>query len=282
MQILKRKTEVREVIKKARLEGKTIGLVPTMGYLHDGHLSLMEFAKKENDFVVVSVFVNPTQFDSGEDLDSYPCDLERDAKLVKEVGVDLIFAPQSGEMYPENFQTYVELTNLSQNLCGATRLGHFRGVCTVVSKLFNIVQPDQAYFGQKDAQQAIILKKMVEDLDMPIEVRVSPIIREKNGLAMSSRNVNLNNEEHEAALILNRSLKKAKEMINDGERDAHKIQALLTEMIENEPLVKSDYISIVSASNLQPIERLTGPILIALAVFIGKTRLIDNIMMEVD
>ncbi|AZR74656.1 pantoate--beta-alanine ligase [Anoxybacter fermentans] len=282
MKILKTKAEVRKEVCNARREGKTIGFVPTMGYLHKGHLSLMERAKKENDLVVVSIFVNPTQFGPNEDYATYPRDLERDAKLAESVGVDIIFVPEVDEMYPENFQSYVEVTELTQNLCGAKRPGHFRGVCTVVTKLFNIVQPDRAYFGQKDAQQAIIIKRMVKDLDFPIEIITCPIVREEDGLAMSSRNTYLNPEERKAALVLNRSLKKAKEMIEGGERDAALIQAAMIEMIEKEPLAKIDYVSIVSTTTLKPVQRLSGPILIALAVFIGKTRLIDNIMLEVE
>lgn len=280
MQIIHDKITLRQELKKARAQGCTVGLVPTMGYLHAGHLSLMGAAKRENDLVVASIFVNPTQFGPNEDFASYPRDLERDAQLAQSVGVDLIFAPEVEEMYLPHAQTYVNVTNLSKNLCGAKRPDHFRGVCTVVTKLFNIVQPDRAYFGQKDAQQAIIIKKMIEDLNQPIEIRVMPIIREADGLAMSSRNKYLSPAEREAALILHRSLNHGATLLQAGERQAEILKAELIQMIEKEPLARIDYVSIVSGSTLEEVDVISGSTLVAIAVWIGKTRLIDNFIWE--
>lgn len=280
MQIIHDKITLRQELKKARAQGCTVGLVPTMGYLHAGHLSLMGAAKRENDLVVASIFVNPTQFGPNEDFASYPRDLERDAQLAQSVGVDLIFAPEVEEMYLPHAQTYVNVTNLSKNLCGAKRPDHFRGVCTVVTKLFNIVQPDRAYFGQKDAQQAIIIKKMIEDLNQPIEIRVMPIIREADGLAMSSRNKYLSPAEREAALILHRSLNHGATLLQAGERQAEILKAEMIQMIEKEPLARIDYVSIVSGSTLEEVDVISGSTLVAIAVWIGKTRLIDNFIWE--
>lgn len=281
MKIVKTKVEVRQFVQQARQNVKTVGFVPTMGYLHQGHLSLMEMAGRENDLVIASIFVNPTQFGPNEDFASYPRELERDAKLAEAIGVDLIFAPEVVEMYGERALTYVDITQLSDHLCGVKRPGFFRGVCTVVTKLFNIVQPDRAYFGQKDAQQALIIKKMVSDLDLPVKVKTHPIVREADGLAMSSRNKYLSSEQREAALILSKSLNQAQKMIEAGERDAQKIYQMMTDLIQSEPLAEIDYVSIVSGTTLDPVVELSGLSLIALAVFIGKTRLIDNILMEV-
>lgn len=282
MQILKTKAEVRQEIARARREGKTVGFVPTMGYLHNGHLSLMAIAKKENDLVVASIFVNPTQFGPNEDFAKYPRDLQRDASLARNIGVDIIFAPEVEEMYgPNGGLTYVDINQLSDHLCGARRPGHFRGVCTVVTKLFNIVQPDRAYFGQKDAQQALIIKRMTQDLDLPVEVKTLPTVRESDNLAMSSRNVYLSPEERQAALTLSRSLAMAEEMIHAGEHNTQTVIDAITEMITAEPLARVDYISAVSAETLQPTDQLSGQVLIALAVFFGKTRLIDNLIMQI-
>lgn len=282
MKIVKTKAEVRQFVHQARQNEKTVGFVPTMGYLHQGHLSLMEMAGSENDLVIVSIFVNPTQFGPNEDLASYPRDLERDVKLAESIGVDLIFAPEVAEMYGESALTYVDITQLSDHLCGAKRPGHFQGVCTVVTKLFNIVQPDRAYFGQKDAQQALIIKKMVSDLDLLVEVKTHPIVREADGLALSSRNKYLSLEQREAARILNKSLNHVQKMIENGERDAQEIYQIMTGLIQSEPLIEIDYISIVSGLTLEPVVELSGLTLVALAVFVGNTRLIDNILMEVD
>lgn len=280
MQIIKTKSALRQEVKKARQEGHEIGLVPTMGYLHEGHLSLMTTAKRENSLVVASVFVNPTQFGPDEDFATYPRDLERDAQKAASVGVDILFAPDVDEMYGPGTEAYVDVTELSRYLCGAKRPGHFRGVCTVVTKLFNIVQPDRAYFGQKDAQQAIIIQKMVADLDQPVDVKILPIIREVDGLAMSSRNKNLNPAERQAALVLRRSLQRVEELLQAGEQNAHILKETIGGMIEREPLARVDYVAVVSATTLEEVEVVTGPTLIALAVFIGKTRLIDNLIWE--
>ncbi len=281
MQICKTIAELKKKIKEIKNEGKTVGFVPTMGYLHEGHLSLMRQARKENDFVIISIFVNPTQFEPNEDLATYPRDLQRDVELAKSVGVELIFAPEAEEIYPENYKTIVEVIDLSQSLCGVTRPGHFKGVCTVVTKLFNIVQPDRAYFGQKDAQQVIIIRQMVKDLHIPVEVIAGPIVREADGLAMSSRNKYLKSEERQAALVLFKALTIAREAIQTGERRAELIEQIIIQMIAKEPSVIIDYVSVVSGVTLEKISHLEGQVLIALAVFIGKTRLIDNIMLEV-
>ncbi|NMA14751.1 MAG: pantoate--beta-alanine ligase [Clostridia bacterium] len=262
-------------------QGKKVGLIPTMGYLHKGHLTLMKEAKRECDVVVASIFVNPIQFGLGEDYEEYPWDLTRDVGLAKEVGVDVIFAPRVSDMYPQGYHTFIQIESLTERLCGASRPGHFRGVATVVAKLFNITQPDFAYFGQKDAQQVIVIERMVEDLNMPLKIVRVPIVREDDGLAMSSRNVYLNSEERRQALVLFASLKAAKSMVAQGERDAATIKEKLKELISKAPLADIDYIEIVDGKTVQPVEELSGEILIALAVRFGRTRLIDNIILEV-
>jgi pantoate--beta-alanine ligase len=270
-------------LKEAVRNGKSIGLVPTMGYLHEGHLSLINRARKENDLVVVSLFVNPTQFGLGEDLDSYPKDLEKDASLCESEGADLLFAPDKGEMYHGDYGTYVDVTGeLTKGLCGKTRPTHFRGVTSVVSKLFNIVSPDRAYFGQKDAQQVAVIKRMVRDLNFGLEIVVCPIVREPDGLAKSSRNIYLTKEEREAALVLNRSLKEAADLVSSGERDPLKIKLMIEDRIGKEPLSEIDYVEVVDAASIEPIGILKGNVLIALAVRFGKARLIDNISLEVE
>lgn len=268
--------EVRECIKSWKKEGLTIGLVPTMGYLHEGHKSLIERAVKENDRVVVSDFVNPIQFGPKEDLKVYPRDLKRDEKLCSEAGAFLLFNPKPEEMYFENAATYVNVEEITEVLCGARRPGHFRGVCTVVSKLFNIVTPDRAYFGEKDAQQVAVIRRMVRDLNFDIEIVQCPIIREEDGLAKSSRNTYLSFEERKAALVLSRSLRKAKDALLNGERDSLALKNLIREEIQHEPLSKIDYVEIVDSENLKDISKVEGSVLIAIAVYIGKTRLIDN------
>jgi len=271
-------SEIQKYVNDLRAQGKTIGFVPTMGFLHEGHLSLMRQARAENDIVIISIFVNPTQFGPQEDYDAYPRDLTRDCKLVMEVGVDAVFAPSVSEMYPEGYNTFVEVEGtLTKRLCGTSRPGHFRGVTTVVAKLFNLVKPHRAYFGQKDAQQLIVIQRMVNDLNFDIEIVPMPTIREHDGLAMSSRNKNLNKEERQSALVLYKSLNMAMDMINTGERDAAKIRAEMQRLIEAEKNAKIDYISIVDAHTLEELTTLKGEILIALAVFIGNTRLIDNV-----
>lgn len=282
MRLIHTVAELREEIALAKAQNLTIGLVPTMGALHEGHASLITAANRENDFVVVSVFVNPTQFGPNEDFDAYPRTLESDCKLAEEKGANVVFAPSPKEMYPSEDDTWVEVTgDVTKVLCGRTRPIHFRGVTTVVTKLFNLAQPDRAYFGQKDAQQVEVLKRMVKDLFFPLELRVMPIIREKDGLAKSSRNTYLNESERIAALVLSRSLKAAKEMYAAGERDAEKIIAAVTEGIKAEPMSNIDYVEIYALPELKPIANpLKGSNLLAVAVKFGTTRLIDNVVLE--
>ena len=254
MKIVKTVDEVRVIVKEWKKEGLTVGLVPTMGFLHEGHKSLITRAVSENDRVVVSDFVNPTQFGVGEDLESYPRDLERDTMLCEEAGANLIFNPEPENMYFDDFSTYVNIESLSEELCGKSRPIHFRGVGTVVSKLFNIVNPDRAYFGQKDAQQLAIIKRMVRDLNFDIEIVGCPIVREEDGLAKSSRNT--------------------------GEKDTDKIVSEMIKLIETEPMAKIDYVQAVDAVSVKPVKEMTAPVLVAMAVYIGKTRLIDNFIYE--
>ena len=263
-----------------RREGKTIGFVPTMGYLHEGHLSLIRKARKENDYVVISIFVNPAQFGPREDFTKYPRNFLRDKKLARSCGVDSIFYPSAKAMYPQGYKTSVLVEDLSNVLCGARRPGHFRGVTTVVLKLFNIVGPDAAYFGRKDAQQAIIIKKMVEDLNLPVKIKVLPIVREKDGLAMSSRNTYLSKQERENATILYNSLQTAVGMIKSGDKDPRKITAAVRKMIKAKRGARIDYIKIVDFDTLKEVKKIKARSLIAVAVFIGKTRLIDNIIIS--
>ncbi len=272
--------EVRDIVKEWKQQGLSVGLVPTMGYLHEGHLSLMERAIKENDRVVVSIFVNPMQFGPTEDLASYPRDLDRDAALCEKIGVSMIFHPEPSEMYADDFCSYVDMSGLTEELCGKSRPVHFRGVQTVVSKLFHILPANRAYFGQKDAQQLAIIRRMVRDLNFDIEIIGCPIIREEDGLAKSSRNTYLNTKERNAALILNKSLTKAKNLIASGERSAKQIKYCIQETIITEPLAKADYIEVVNFDTIKPLEKLNGNVLVAIAVFIGKTRLIDNFILE--
>lgn len=268
--------ETRAQVKEWRKQGLTVGLVPTMGYLHEGHQSLIKKAVEENDRVVVSVFVNPIQFAPNEDLETYPRDLEADTRLCDSTGADLIFHPTPEEMYPEGFSTHIQMDNLTKELCGKTRPTHFGGVCTVVGKLFNIVQPDKAYFGQKDAQQLAIIKRMVRDLNFDIEIVGCPIIREPDGLAKSSRNTYLNADERKAALILSKSIELGKQLVAEGERDAQTIIKAMTDKINTESLARIDYVNVVDALNIEPLDTLKGEVLVAIAVYIGKTRLIDN------
>lgn len=280
MNIVKTIEEVREQVRAWRKEGLTVGLVPTMGYLHEGHQSLIARSVAENDRTVVSDFVNPIQFGPTEDLATYPRDLAHDAELCEKTGANLIFNPEPDEMYAPDFCTYVDMDHLTKGLCGASRPIHFRGVCTVVSKLFHIVQPDRAYFGQKDAQQLAVIRRMVRDLNMPLEIIGCPIIREADGLAKSSRNTYLSAEERQAALCLSRGLQKGKAAIDAGETDAAKVKAIITAEIEAEPLSRIDYVEIVDWNNLEPVASTEGSILTAIAVYIGKTRLIDNFIIE--
>ena len=272
--------EVRELVKEWKKNGETVGFVPTMGYLHEGHGSLITKARENNDKVVVSIFVNPMQFGPTEDLDSYPRDLEKDSKFCESLGADLIFHPEPEEMYHKDFSSYVDMSVLTEELCGLSRPVHFRGVCTVVTKLFNIVQPDNAYFGQKDAQQLAIIKHMVQDLNMDINVVGCPIVREEDGLAKSSRNTYLSPEERKAALILSKTVKLAKELIDAGEKDADVVVAKMKENIETEPMAKIDYVKAVNGLTMQQQKEIKAPMLIAMAVYIGKTRLIDNMILD--
>ena len=272
--------EVRTQVKAWRKEGLTVGFVPTMGYLHEGHQSLIKRAVEENDRVVVSIFVNPMQFGPTEDLDSYPRDLEKDSALCEATGANLIFHPEPEEMYTDGFCSYVDMSVLTEELCGLSRPVHFRGVCTVVSKLFHIVTPDRAYFGQKDAQQLAIIKRMVLDLNMDVEVIGCPIVREDDGLAKSSRNTYLSLEERQAALILSKTIALGEKMVKQGETDCKVILDAMKKNIETEPLAKIDYVKIVDALTMQQIPTIDRPILCAMAVYIGKTRLIDNFMVD--
>ena len=280
MKIVETVEEVRAQVKAWRKEGFSVGLVPTMGFLHEGHKSLIDRAVAENDKVVVSVFVNPMQFGPKEDLASYPRDLDRDAALCEDAGAALIFHPQPSEMYHDDFSSFVDMSTLTGGLCGKTRPIHFRGVCTVVSKLFNIVVPDKAYFGQKDAQQLAVIRHMVRDLNFGIEIVGCPIIREEDGLAKSSRNTYLNEKERQAALVLSRSLKEGKALMDAGEKDTAKIRKVITDMIEKEPLAKIDYVEVVDWNTLESVDKVDGPVLTVIAVYIGKTRLIDNFIVE--
>lgn len=272
--------DIREQVNKWKKEGLTIGFVPTMGYLHEGHRSLIEAARANNDKVVVSIFVNPMQFAPTEDLESYPRDLEKDAKLCEEVGVDLLFHPEPSEMYTDGFCSYVDMNGLTTELCGRTRPTHFRGVQTVVLKLFNIVKPDRAYFGQKDAQQLAVIKRMVTDLNVDVKVIGCPIIREEDGLAKSSRNTYLSCEERQAALILSKSLKLGYELIKNGETDSKAVIKAISDSINTEPLAKIDYVDVVDFGTITPVDKIGKPTLVAIAVYIGKTRLIDNFIIE--
>jgi pantoate--beta-alanine ligase len=273
---------LRAAVAEARRAGRSVGLVPTMGALHAGHAALMTAARGECGLVVVSIFVNPTQFGPNEDLDRYPRTPEQDLALCGREGVDLIFAPAVGTMYPPGFCTYVETTGLQDVLCGASRPGHFRGVCTVVLKLFNQAQPDRAYFGQKDAQQVRVLQQMVRDLDVPVEIRVVPIVREPDGLALSSRNRYLDPEQRRHATALYQALQEAQARVAAGERDGRALQRLLEERIRATPGAALDYAAVVDAGTLRPAERLQGRVLLALAVKFDGTRLIDNALVEVN
>lgn len=280
MKIVKTIDEVRQIVGQWKKEGLTVGLVPTMGFLHEGHKSLIDKAVSQNDRVVVSDFVNPTQFGEGEDLDAYPRDIERDAALCEEAGASLIFNPEPSEMYFDDCTTYVNIESLSDELCGKSRPIHFKGVCTVVSKLFNIVKPDRAYFGQKDAQQLAIIKRMVRDLNFDIEIVGCPIVREADGLAKSSRNTYLSEEERKAALILSKAVFLGQELAENGETDAEKIVNKMIELISSEPMAKIDYVQAVDAISVKPVKTIEGSVLVAMAVYIGKTRLIDNFIVE--
>ena len=283
MEVVKGIGDVRAIVRQAKRDGKTVGLVPTMGYLHDGHLSLVRRARQECGLVVVSVFVNPLQFGPHEDFSSYPRDLDQDRRLLEQAQADVMFAPPVAEMYPqgqENTLTFVEVCKITARLCGASRPGHFRGVATVVSKLFHIVEPDKAYFGQKDAQQVAVIQRMAEDLNMAVRIVPVPTVREADGLAMSSRNTYLRGPERQAALVLSQALQLARRMLAAGERDAAKIRGAMQQLIAREPLADVEYISISDPVYLTEMDPVRAPALVALAVKIGRTRLIDNIVWE--
>lgn len=271
---------VREQVKAWKKEGLSIGFVPTMGYLHEGHGSLITAAKENNDKVVVSIFVNPMQFGPTEDLASYPRDLEKDSAFCESLGADLIFHPEPEEMYHSNFSSYVDMNVLTEELCGLSRPVHFRGVCTVVNKLFNIVAPDRAYFGQKDAQQLAVIRHMVEDLNMDLEIVGCPIVREEDGLAKSSRNTYLSEEERKAALVLSKSIRLGQTLVEDGEQSTEVILDAMKNFIKTEPMARIDYVKAVNGLTMQQIEKVQRPMLVAIAVYIGKTRLIDNFIVE--
>lgn len=279
MKVIKTISELKDTLKTYRKEGKSIGLVPTMGFLHKGHASLIKKAVEDNDIVVVSDFVNPIQFGPNEDLESYPRDIDADSKLCEEIGADFIFNPEPSEMYHDK-KAFVDIEGLSDNLCGAKRPGHFRGVCTVCTKLFNIVGPDRAYFGQKDAQQLSIIKKLVLDLNIPVEIVPVPIVREDDGLAMSSRNTYLSKEERKAALCLSKAIFTGEKMAKDG-ASLEKVLEKMTEIIKTEKLAKIDYISAVDLETIENVENFNQDTLVAIAVYIGKTRLIDNFIYRV-
>jgi len=270
---------IAEMRKLRRQLSEPVGFVPTMGYFHEGHLSLVRQARKENPTVVVSIFVNPTQFGPGEDFQDYPRDLNHDLELLEREKVDIVFVPSEEEMYPRDFNSWVDVEKVTERLEGASRPGHFRGVATICAKLFNIIQPTRAYFGQKDAQQAIVIKKMVADLNMNLEIVVVPTVRESNGLAMSSRNTYLNPEERQAATVLFKALSLARELWQGGEKDADKIRHQMTSLIHKEPLAKIDYVSIADANTMEELKKIDRPAIVFLAIRIGKTRLIDNVIL---
>ena len=279
MKVIKKIDELREILKDFKKEGKSIGLVPTMGFLHKGHASLIKKAVSENDIVVVSDFVNPIQFGPNEDLEAYPRDINADSKLCEKLGADFIFNPEPSEMYHDK-KAFVDIEGLSDNLCGARRAGHFRGVCTVCTKLFNIVGPNRAYFGQKDAQQLAIIKKLVFDLNIPVEIVACPIVREEDGLAMSSRNTYLSTDERKAALCLSKAIFEGEKMANNG-ASVKEVLRKMEEIISSEKLAKIDYISAVDLETIEDVENFDKDTLVAIAVYIGKTRLIDNFIYEV-
>ena len=274
MEIITTIENIRSIVNHWKDKGYSIGFVPTMGYLHDGHAALIDQARKDNDKVIVSIFVNPTQFGENEDLNSYPSDINRDKSLCEAHKADIIFAPTSDEMYHDR-KAFVNIIELSDTLCGISRPIHFKGVCTVVAKLFNIIQPTNAYFGEKDAQQLAIIRKMVYDLNFPVNIIGVPIVRESDGLAKSSRNTYLSSEERKAATILYKAIQMGKQTIKRG-ASADSIINTMTEIINTEPLAKIDYISVVDANTMQPVEEINAPVLVAMAVYIGSTRLIDN------
>jgi pantoate--beta-alanine ligase len=280
MKIARTIKAVRKLVKASHGEGQSVGFVPTMGALHRGHISLIEAAVKKTDFVVVSIFVNPTQFGPAEDFGKYPRPLKADLAICRKAGVDVVFVPAAKEIYGEGNLTWVNVEKISEPLCGEFRPGHFRGVATVCAKLFNIIMPDVAFFGQKDAQQAVIIKRMAADLNMPLKIVVCPTVREADGLAMSSRNQYLSKEERKYAAYVYKSLQKCRQMIVDGVKDSSKITSQMRKILNKVPSIKIEYVSIVDAETLEPINRLAGKVLAAVAVKIGTTRLIDNVLLD--
>lgn len=280
MKLITSISETRQLSRQFRSKGARLGLVPTMGALHEGHLSLVRAAKAKSDVVAVSIFVNPTQFGPNEDFARYPRNLEKDCELLEREGVSLVFAPSVEEMYPQSAVTWITVEGLSERLCGKSRPGHFRGVATVVAKLFNIVEPDIAFFGQKDAAQVAVIKRMVRDLNMPVQIEVCPIVRENDGLALSSRNAYLSPDERKMALVLHASLQRAQKLFDDGERCAPKIAAEAKKAFVWQPAVRLDYFEMVDPESLEPVETITQKSLVAVAAFVGNTRLIDNLLLE--
>lgn len=280
MKILETIDSARAATRAAHRQGQTVGLVPTMGALHQGHMSLVRAAKQQSDYVAVSLFVNPLQFGPNEDLAKYPRTFERDRELLEQAGVDLLFAPSDAEMYPRGAVTFVDVEGLSEGLDGQSRPGHFRGVTTVVSKLFHIIEPDRAFFGQKDAAQVAIIRRMVGDLDLPVEIVVCPIVREADGLAMSSRNAYLNPEQRKQALVLSRSLRRVEQLFGQGEGDAARLEAAGRQVVAEEPAVRLDYLAIVDPNSLEPVTLAARGVLVAVAAYVGNTRLIDNVILN--
>jgi pantoate--beta-alanine ligase len=280
MNIVSTIRDVRECVKAWRTEGLTVGFVPTMGFLHEGHQSLIERAAGENDRVVVSIFINPLQFGKNEDFKTYPKNMERDSAICAQAGADLIFHPEKGEMYEEGFCTYVDMAGLTDTLCGKSRPGHFRGVCTVVMKLFNVVKPDRAYFGQKDAQQLAVVRRMARDMNMDLEIVACETVRERDGLAKSSRNIYLDRTERAAAAILPEALRFAEEMIRAGIRNPAEVEKAIREEVASESLARLDYAEVVDPETLAPVDTIDAPALVAAAVYVGNTRLIDNFIYD--
>jgi pantoate--beta-alanine ligase len=272
--------EMKTLARGWRREGRRIGFVPTMGYLHEGHISLVRESKRRTDVTVVSIFVNPTQFGPNEDYQKYPRDLEQDSAFLLTAGVDVLFYPDAAEVYPPDYRTFVEVEGLQDRLCGRSRPGHFRGVATVVLKLFNVVAPDVAFFGAKDAQQVLIIRRMAADLDLDVEIVTCPLVREPDGLALSSRNAYLDPAERKAALVLSASLRWAEKAVEAGERDAGRLVAGVRRIIEAEPLARIDYLEVVHPETLEPVAEIKGEVLLALAAFFGATRLIDNVRLH--
>lgn len=279
MQVIETIDEMKTLVKEWKKQGLSIGFVPTMGYLHSGHLSLIK-AARQNDKLVVSIFVNPLQFGANEDLDKYPRDLQQDTQLCEKEKVDVLFVPSVAQMYPAGFSTFVDMNSLTDKLCGASRKGHFKGVCTILTKFFNIIKPNKAYFGQKDAQQCAVVRQMVSDLNMSVALEICPIVRENDGLAKSSRNVYLSETERKAALVLSRAIFLGERLVKSGEKSAKVVEEAMQKELSSEKLARTDYVAVVDANTMQSIERIQGDVLGAIAVYIGKTRLIDNFLLR--